>query len=85
MGERRLPDKTNNARDSSEDGSEEVRGKRPTAAGAAAGGRAAAGQSPQDTYERDAYRPLTQPESQEVRLLQHLNEIRGFECFFEKL
>jgi hypothetical protein len=81
-GYRRLPDKTNNARDSSEDGNEEVRGKRPSAP-AAAGGRAAAGQPPQDTYERDTYRPLNQPEKEE-RLPQRLNEMRRFECFFEK-
>ena len=45
-GERRLPDKTNNTRDSSEDGSEVVRGKRP----AAGGGDGAGGQPPEDGW-----------------------------------
>ena len=55
-GERRLPDKTNNARDSSEDGSEEVRGTaargppRPPAAGA--GARAATSQRQNERHEQ---------------------------------
>ena len=81
-----LPDKTNNARDSSEDGSEDDHGKRSVAGG----GVGAAGQPPKDAYrpltpsEMDTYRPLTPPESKEVRLLQRLNETLVFECFFQK-
>jgi hypothetical protein len=45
-GERRLPDKTNNARDRSEDGSEEVRGKRPSTGG----GGGVGGQPPEDDW-----------------------------------
>ena len=85
-GGRGLPDKTNNARDISEDDREDGRGKRPTAGG----GGGATSQPPQDAYrpltpsERDTYRPLTPPESKEVRLLQRLNETLVFEYFFQK-
>ena len=64
-GGRGLPEKTNNVRDSIEDG----RGKRP----ATGDGGGAADQSLQDASyrpltpsERDTYRPLTPPESKEV-------------------
>ena len=58
-GERRLPDKTNNARDSSEDGSEEVRGTaargppRPPAAGA--GARAVTSQRQNERHEFECF------------------------------
>ena len=55
-GERRLPDKTNNARDSSEDGSEEVRGtaaRGPPRAGA--GARAATSQRQNERHEFECF------------------------------
>jgi hypothetical protein len=65
-----LPDKTDHARDNSEDD----RDKRPVSVGDGTGGP-----SPQDVLS-----PLTPPESKEVRLRKRLNETRVFEYFFHQ-
>jgi hypothetical protein len=74
MGERRLPDKTNNARDSSEDGSEVVRGKRP----AAGGGGGTGGQPPEDGWPAAPFNNSLRLDIEDS----HASKTFGFRLFF---